>query len=178
VSAWHAIQVKPQHEKSVDRHLGYLGRESFLPLFRTRRRWSDRIKELDLPLFPGYVLCRFEQHERAAVLSVPGVRSLVSFGNELASIPDTEVESVRALLRSGIPVRPWPYLEIGNRVRIETGPLAGVQGVLLKFKNSWQVVVSVEILRRSVMAEVDLTSVFPCEMRAPQWSASPVLQAY
>lgn len=147
-------------------------------MFRTRRRWSDRIKELELPLFPGYVLCRFEPHERAAVLGVPGVRSLVSFGDQLASIPEPEVASVRALLNSGVPVRPWPHLEIGNRVRIEAGPLSGVQGVLLKFKNSWQVVVSVEILRRSVMAEVELTSVFPYEVRAPQWNASLVLQAY
>jgi transcription antitermination factor NusG len=168
VSVWHAIQVRPQHEKAVDRHLGYLGRERFLPLFRTRRRWSDRIKELEMPLFPGYVLCRFETHEKGAVLSVPGVRSVVSFGSELAAIPDAEVESIRALLRAGVPVRPWPYLEVGNRVRIDAGPLQGVQGVLLKFKNEWQVVVSVEILRRSVMAEVELTSVFPCEMHPAQ----------
>ncbi|HVX65012.1 MAG TPA: UpxY family transcription antiterminator [Bryobacteraceae bacterium] len=172
MSVWHAIQVRPQHEKAVDRHLCYLGRESFLPLFRTRRRWSDRIKELEMPLFPGYVLCRFEAHEKGAVLSVPGVRSIVSFGSELAVIPDAEVDSIRALLRAGVPIRPWPYLEVGNRVRIESGPLQGVQGVLLKFKNEWQVVVSVEILRRSVMAEVELTAVFPCNMHpAPAWNS-------
>jgi transcription antitermination factor NusG len=153
-----------------------MGRESFLPLFRTRRRWSDRMKELELPLFPGYVLCRFAAYEKGAVLSVPGVRSIVGFGTQLAEIPDAEVESVRSLLHAGIPVRPWPYLEIGNRVRIEAGPLAGVQGVLLKFKNAWQVVVSVEILQRSVMAEVDLTAVFPCGMHPPQPCATPALR--
>lgn len=174
---WHAIQVRPQHEKAVNRHLCYLGSESFLPLFRTRRRWSDRMKELELPLFPGYVLCCFEPYEKGAVLSVPGVRSVVGFGNRMATIPESEVESVRALLRSGVPVRPWPYLEVGNRVRIESGPLDGVQGVLLRFKNAWQVVVSVEILRRSVMAEVDLTSVFPTAMHSPHLCPAPLLHA-
>ncbi len=174
---WHAVQVRPQHERAVHRYLDHLGRESFLPLFRTRRRWSDRIKALELPLFPGYVFCRFAAAEKVAVLGVPGVRSIVSFANQPAPIPDDEVESVRALLCAGLPVRPWPCLEIGHRVRIESGPLAGVQGVLLKFKNAWQVVVNVEILRRSVIAEVDAASVFPEEAPASRWYAMSFQQA-
>ncbi len=168
---WHALQVKPQHEKAVHRHLLYLGRESFLPLFRTRRRWSDRIKELELPLFPGYVLCRFATQEKAALLSIPSVRAIVGFNGHPAPIPDTEIDSVRALLRSGLPVRPWPCLQPGARVRIEEGPLAGVYGTLLKFKNTWQVIVSVELLQRAVMTEVELASVYPCPAPPEPWRA-------
>ncbi len=135
------------------------------------------MKELELPLFPGYVFCRFAAAEKAAVLGIPGVRSIVSFANQPAPIPDDEVESVRALLRAGLPVRPWPSLEIGRRVRIESGPLAGVQGVLLKFKNEWQVVVNVEILRRSVVAEVEADAVFPDEAPARRWHAMSLQHA-
>jgi transcription antitermination factor NusG len=160
---WHALVVKPQHEKTVHGYLRSAGRESFLPLYRTRHRWSDRIKELELPLFAGYVFCRFDCPHKADLLKLPGVRSVVGFGNILAEIPEAELDAVRALLRSGLPVRPWPHLEPGDPVRLESGPLRGVEGVLLKFKNAWQVVVNVELLNRSVIAEVDLTTVFPSE---------------
>lgn len=161
---WYAVQVKPQHEKAAERRFHDFGREAFLPLYRTRRRWSDRIKELELPLFPGYVFCRFGSDEKAAVLSVPGVRSIVTFGRIPAPIPGAEIEAVQAILRAGVPVRPWPGLEIGRQVRVESGPLRGVQGVLLRFKSTWQVLVSIELLRRSVIAEVDLAAVFPARL--------------
>jgi transcription antitermination factor NusG len=156
---WFAITVKPRHEKAVSQALESKGLEAFLPLYRARRRWSDRVKELDLPLFTGYVFCRFPRPERARVLATPGVNSVVSFGNQPAEIPEVEVESIRTLVANGTAIRPCPHLEVGERVRIEAGPLAGVEGVLTQLKDAWRVVVSVDLLRRSVAAEVERDAV-------------------
>jgi transcription antitermination factor NusG len=156
---WYALLVKPQHEKSVHLHLSSLGIESFLPLYRTRRRSSNRIRELDLPLFPGYVFCRFAIHQKRTLFDVPGVRSIVASGNEPAAIPVSEIEHIQAVIRAGLPVRPWPYMEFGERVRIESGPLRGAQGVLLKVRKVWQLVLGVEALRRAVIAGLDPAAV-------------------
>ncbi len=152
---WFAVTVKPNHDKAVATALQLRGLEVFLPLYRTRRRWSDRIKELQLPLFPGYVFCRFARESRAAVLSTPGVTSVVGFGHQPAPIPELEIESVRITVASGLPLAPWPFLRAGDRVRLEYGPLAGIEGILLQIKDGWRVVVSVELLQRSVAVEVD-----------------------
>jgi transcription antitermination factor NusG len=152
---WYALTVKPNHEKTTAQALESKGLESFLPLYRARRRWSDRIKELDLPLFAGYVFCRFMGGERARVLTTPGVTSVVGFGNQPAPVAEEEIEAVRAMIASGLPVGPWPYLRVGERVRIEAGPLCGLEGILTQVKDVWRVVVSVELLQRSVAAEVD-----------------------
>ncbi len=156
---WFAVTVKPRHEKAVARALESKGLESFLPLYRSRRRWSDRMKDIDLPLFPGYVFCRFPRADRARVLATPGAGSVVGFGGRPADIPEVEVESVRTLTASGMVVGPCPYLQAGERVRIEAGPLAGVEGVVTQIKDAWRVVVSVELLQRSVAAEVEREAV-------------------
>lgn len=153
-SDWFALTVKPQHEKAAARALRLKGMEDFLPLHRGRRRWSDRIKELELPLFPGYVFCRFTPRERAKVLATPGVRCIVGFGKAPAPIPETEIGSLQAMVASGMPVGPWPFLRVGQTVRIEGGPLRGLEGVLLQLKDAWRVVVSVPLLQRSVAVEV------------------------
>ena len=153
--AWFAVTVKPNHERTAAQALGDKGLEVFLPLYRARRRWTDRVKQLDLPLFGGYVFCRFERPDKARVLATPAVTSVVSFGRQPAAIPEPEIESLRTLVSSGLPVGPWPFLRVGERVRIEAGPLAGVEGVLTQLKDAWRVVVSVELLQRSVAAEVD-----------------------
>jgi len=152
---WHALTVKPNHERAAAQALGCKSLESFLPLYLTRRRWSDRIKELELPLFAGYVFCRFGDGERAKVLATPGVTSVVGFGNQPAPVTEEEIHAVRTMIASGLPVGPWPYLRVGERVRIEAGPLCGVEGILTQVKDVWRVVVSVELLQRSVAAEVD-----------------------
>jgi transcription antitermination factor NusG len=95
------------------------------------------------------------------VLRVPGVRSVVSAGPERAPIPAREIEAVRAMIRSGLPVKPWPFLKVGQRVVVTAGPLRGVEGILVEFRKTWHVIVSVELLQRSVAAEVDLDSVSP-----------------
>ncbi len=152
---WFALTVKPNHEKAAAQSLECKGWEVFLPLYRARRRWSDRIKELELPLFAGYVFCRCVRPDRAGVLATPAVTSVVGFGHRPAVIPDAEIESVRTLVASGLPLNLWPLLRVGERVRIEAGPLAGVEGTLTQLKDAWRVVVSVELLQRSVAAEVE-----------------------
>ncbi|HSW51501.1 MAG TPA: UpxY family transcription antiterminator [Bryobacteraceae bacterium] len=152
---WFALTVKPNHEKAAAQALQSRSLEVFLPLYRARRRWSDRIKELELPLFAGYVFCRFPGSQRARALATPGVTSVVGFGNKPAAVPEAEINSVRTLVSSGLPLSPWPFLRVGERVRIEAGPLAGVEGILSQVKDAWRVVVNVEILQRSVAAEVE-----------------------
>jgi transcription antitermination factor NusG len=164
---WFALTVKPNHEKSVAQALGSKAVEVFLPLYRARRRWSDRIKELDLPLFAGYVFCRYAAPERARVLATPGVTSVVGFGNKPAAVPEAQIDSVRTMVSSGVALSPWPFLRVGERVRIEAGPLSGVEGILTQVKDAWRVVVTVELLQRSVAAEVERDVVAVASRGAP-----------
>ncbi len=166
IPKWYAVCVKHQHEKAVARTLAGLGLETFLPLYRSRRTWSDRIKILELPLFSGYVFARFAASERLVVLVAPGVRSIVSSGGRLAAVSEEEIASLQRMVSSGAPLQPYPFLQVGQTVRIERGPLRGVKGILLQCKGSWRVVVSIEILQRSVAAEVDREDVVPCKTRA------------
>ena len=152
---WYALTIRPRHERAAARLLEQKGFEEFLPTYRARRRWSDRIKQIELNLFPGYVFCRFDARERSRVLSTPGVTSIVAFGRDPAEVPERELDAVRAVLASGLPVLPWPFLREGDRVRIEEGCLAGLVGTLAGCKDSTRVVVNVEILQRSVAVEVD-----------------------
>jgi transcription termination/antitermination protein NusG len=155
---WYALTVKPNHERAAAQALESKALETLLPLYRSRRRWSDRIQELDLPLFAGYVFCRFSGTERARILSTPGVRSVVGFGNRPTAVEDAEIRALQTLVASGQPVGPWPFLRVGERVRVEAGPLCGVEGILTQVKDAWRVVVSIELLQRSIAAEVDRDS--------------------
>lgn len=146
---WFALRVRPKHERTVATHLARLGLDEYVPLHRVRRRWSDRIKELDAPLFPGYVFCGFTYPYRLRVLNSPGVESIVG------AVDDSELSSLRALIASGKPLSHLPFLRIGQQVSIESGPLAGIRGVVLREETSWRVVVSVEALDRSIAVEVD-----------------------
>ena len=160
---WYALVVKPKHEKAVFEHLTTTGLAASLPLYHSRRRWSDRYKEVRLPLFPGYVFCRFSYRSRVRVLRIPGVRSIVTVGQDPAPIPASEIDAIEAMVRSGLPVQPWPFLKTGRKVLITSGPLRGVEGIFVEFKKTWQVVVSVELLQRSVAVEVDREAVTPAE---------------
>lgn len=163
---WFALAVKPNHERAAAQVLGWKGWETFLPLYRCRRRWSDRIKELELPLFAGYVFCRFPVRDKSRILSTPSVVSIVGFAGKPVAVSDEEIELVRKMSTSGLRVGPWPYLRVGQRVRIEAGPLCGLEGILLQLKDAWRVVVSIELLQRSVAAEVDRDTVSPVPMPA------------
>jgi len=152
---WFALTVKPNHEKTVASILHNRGLEGFLPLYRVRNRWSDRVKELDLPLFPSYVFSRFPFANRVRVLAIPSVTSIVGFGGEPAPIPDDEIDAVRKLVTSRLPLGPWPFLKEGRRVRINHGAMCDVEGILLQIKDSLRVVVSIEMLQRSVAVTID-----------------------
>lgn len=156
---WYAIRVLPQHEKAVSRNLLKSEIETFLPLYRSRRLWSDRVKEIELPLFSSYVFGRFAFRRRVAILRTPGVVSIVSFGRSPAPVADEEIAALKAMVASGLPIQPWPFLRTGQWVRIKDGPLKGLEGILVQLKGSWRVVVSVNLLQRSVAVEVDRLSV-------------------
>jgi transcription antitermination factor NusG len=170
---WYALTVKPNHERAAAQALESKALETLLPLYRSRRRWSDRIQELDLPLFAGYVFCRFQGTQRARILSTPGVRAVVGFGNRPAAVEDAEIRAMQALVASGLPLGPWPFLRVGERVRVEAGPLCGVEGILTQVKDAWRVVVSIELLQRSVAAEVDRDSLALVTRPAPGPLSTP-----
>jgi transcription antitermination factor NusG len=159
--SWYALQTKSRHENTVASHLCARGFPSYLPLFKCRRRWSDRFKEIELPLFPGYVFCQFNSVDRFPVLSIPGVVHVVGVGRTPVAIDETEIAAIQAAVNSGLPRQPCPFLEIGNRVRIEHGPLCGIEGILLGYRGHQRLVLSVTLLQRSVAVQVDETWVQP-----------------
>jgi transcription termination/antitermination protein NusG len=153
--AWFALTSKPRHEKVVAENLRGKGLESFVPLYRAQRRWTDRIQPVDLPLFPGYVFCRFAYASRLPVLNTPGVTSVVGFSDVPTPVDDADILRIRAIQASGLPAHPWPYVQVGQKARIERGSLAGLEGVLIREKDALRVVVSLELLRRAVAVEID-----------------------
>lgn len=152
---WFALTVRPNHEHSSELGLLAKGIEAYVPRYRSRRQWSDRAKEIQSVLFPGYVFCKFGYAETGRVLSSPGVRSVVGPPRDPFPIQDCEIDSLRKMVSSGCPVSPWPYLRIGEPVVIRSGPLESVRGVVLRTKDAWRVVVSVDALGCSASVEVD-----------------------
>jgi transcription antitermination factor NusG len=163
---WYALTVKPHHEQAAARNLRSKGLEEFSPAYRTRRLWCDRVKEIETPLFPGYVFCRFSFDQRMRVLNTPSVTAVVGFGRNPVAVEEQELAAIRAVLASGLPAQPWPYLRVGQKVRIEHGCLEGVVGILLREKDQYRVLVSVEILQRSVAVEIDRSLVRPLQVAA------------
>jgi len=170
---WFAVRVRSHQERIAAAHLRQRGYEEFSPCWKTERRWSDRTKEIDEFLFPGYVFCRLDPFDRLPVLTAPGVVDLVGFGKIPAPIPDQEIESILRMVQSGLFVMPWPFLAVGHRVLIERGPLAGVEGILEEVKGKCRLVVSVQLLQRSVSAEVDRNCIRPLPPPQSNRSATP-----
>lgn len=137
------------------------GLETLLPTYSTKRKWSDRLKVVESPLFPGYVFCRFDIHNRLPVLITPGVISVVGMGKTPIAVDDAEILSIQTAIESGIHMEPWPYVEIGERVRIKDDVLDGMEGILTSFKGSHRVVISVTLLRRSVALDIDRSRIIP-----------------
>lgn len=175
-NSWYVLRVRSRFENTVATHLHARGYESFLPLYKCRRRWSDRFKELELPLFPGYVFFRFDPLSQLPILSIPGVLYLVGVGRTPVPVDETEMIAIHAAVKSGLPRLPWPFLQIGHRVRIEYGPLCGLQGILLGFRGHRRLVLSVTLLQRSVAVQVDDSWVqpLPQERRNSLTPALPV----
>ena len=153
---WFALQVRSRREAMVANHLEGQGFDCFLPLYKSTRRWSDRLKEVEQPLFPGYLFCRLNLSNRGPVLMTPGVQQIVGFGRTPVPVEERELESIRQVLSSGLPSLPWPYMHIGERVRVNYGSLVNLEGILVNFKGSNRVVLSVTLLQRSVALEIDL----------------------
>jgi transcriptional antiterminator NusG len=155
VLPWYAVRVRSRSETSVAAYLRNQGLEAFLPTYEDTRRWSDRVRRVELPLFPGYLFCRFDPLVRLPILKAPGVIHVVGVGRQPVPVDDAEIAAVQMVVRSGLPRQPWPYLHVGQRVRVESGALSGLEGVLLNLKGEHRVVVSVTLLQRSVSLEID-----------------------
>ena len=174
---WYAIFTRHQHEKLVERALSNKNHEVFLPLYRSVRRWQDRRKLLWLPLFPGYVFVRDGMERQLQILSTPGVIAIVRFGGCLAIVAQTQIDTVRKIIDSRLAVETHPYLAYGDRVRVRSGPLAGLHGIFARNKGSARLVVSMDLLGQSAAVEVDVSNVerigpFPV-MRLSQREAAP-----
>lgn len=159
---WYALYTCPRHEKRVAQQIEQRHISCFLPLYRSVRRWKDRRKELELALFPGYVFVRIAPQNRLHVLKVPGVVRLVTFNGLPSALPESEIESLRRGLAGHVRMTPHPYLQVGRRVRVRSGPLAGLEGILRRRKEGLRLVVSIEMLARAVAVEVDEADVDSC----------------
>jgi transcription antitermination factor NusG len=152
---WYAAYTSANHEKRVAEQLGVRSVEHFLPVYESVRRWKDRRMKLQLPLFPGYVFVRLALRDRLQVLQVPGVAKLVGFNGIPTALPHGEIEALRTSLGNGVRAEPHPYLKVGRRVRVKSGSLAGLEGVLLRRKNSTRFVISLDLIMRSVAVEIE-----------------------
>jgi transcription antitermination factor NusG len=160
---WFALHVKSRHERVVSTIAHSKGFEEFLPFYRSRRRWSDRVKAVEFPLFPGYVFCRLDPRHRLPLLTIPGVLHFVGIGKIPVPIDDVEILAIQNAVSSGLSAEPWPFLEAGQRVRVEEGPLAGLEGFLVEARKRCRVVVSVTLLKRSVAVEIDRDWIAPLD---------------
>jgi transcriptional antiterminator NusG len=160
-SLWYALSVRTRFEKLVNAHLQGRGYETFLPTYLERRKWSDRTKSLVIPLFPGYIFCRFDINARVSVLMTPGVNFVVGAGRTPVAVDESEIAGLRQAVGSGKPILPCPYKKVGEIVEIEQGPLRGIRGTIVRIENVDRLVLSVSLLMRSVAVEIDLSSVKP-----------------
>jgi transcription termination/antitermination protein NusG len=158
---WYAAYTCANHEKRVAHQLIEREVDHFLPLYRSVRRWSDRSVRVDLPLFPGYVFVRLALRDRLRVLRVPSVVRLVGFNGAPTPLGDGEVESLRCALAQGVRAEPHPFLTVGCRVRITAGPLIGYEGILVRRKGNLRVVLSVDLIQRSILLDTDGFSLEP-----------------
>lgn len=158
---WYALWVRSRHEKSVAELLAGKGFETFLPMYTSRRRWSDRMQEVELPLIPGYVFCRFDTSVRLPILTTPGIVQIVSAGKSPQPVDELEMQSLITAVHSGVHLQMWPFLKSGQRVSIEEGPLRSLEGVLLSTKGLDRLVLSISLLQRSIAVTVDRRWVKP-----------------
>lgn len=156
---WYAVYTRHQHEKSVAENLAGRELEVFFPVYEAVRQWTDRQKGLSLPLFPCYVFFRGSAARRARVISTPGVHSIVGFGGRPTPIDKSQVDAVRLAIENHFRVEPHPFLRYGDRVRVKSGSLSGVEGILLRKRGLARLIISAELLQKSVSIEVDAAAV-------------------
>jgi len=158
---WYAAYTCANHEKRVREQLEQRSIESYLPVYEAVRRWKDRRMRLQLPLFPGYVFVHMALVDRLRVLQVPSVVRVVGFNGHLAALPDAEIEGLKTGLSGGVRAEPHPFLTAGRRVRIKTGALQGREGILIRKKGSLRVVLSIHLIQRSIVVDVEVADVEP-----------------
>lgn len=161
LSPWWALYTRHQHEKTVAETLSAKGFEVFLPLYESVRRWKDRRKVLSLPLFPGYVFVRGGPERRLQIVSTPGIHMILTHGDQFAAIPEEEISAIHRTLTGHLRVEPHPFLRCGERVRVKNGTLQGVEGILVRWKGSARLILSVDMLAKSVGVEIDADNVEP-----------------
>ena len=171
-SHWYAITTQPRHEKAVAERLQFKAIETFLPLITARSRWKDRSVLIDRPIFPGYVFTRIVLRDRQQVFSVPGVVKMLSCNGSAAGIDDAEIDAVRLCLMSGRAPEPHPFLQAGERVRVRSGALAGLQGLVTRQKNHCRIVVSIPLIHQSVAVEIDAHLLEPLDKPTDEKQAS------
>jgi transcription antitermination factor NusG len=152
---WYAAYTSANHEKRVALQLEQRSVEHFLPIYDSVRHWKDRRVKLHLPLFPGYVFVRLALRDRLQVLCVPGVARLVGFNGTPAALPDKDIAALRTSLACGVRAKPHPFLVVGRPVRVKRGPLAGMQGILVQRKGKYRVVISIDLIRRSIQVDIE-----------------------
>jgi transcription antitermination factor NusG len=152
---WFAILARTGRERNATSFLENTGYECYLPVSKYVRKWSDRVKRTEVPLFPGYFFCRMNPNNRLPVLTTPGVIQIVGVGKTPVAVEEQEIAAIQRAGKSGIPIMPWPYMEVGQVARIQEGPLKGLTGIVVKIKSSAKLVLSVSLLQRSVAVEID-----------------------
>jgi len=175
--SWFAVYTRHRHEKAVAQVIMGKGVEVFLPLYKAVHRWKDRMKDLSLPLFPNYVFVLAGLDQRVAVLSTPGVYDFVRLSGVPAPIPAQELDAVRCAVERGLNVEPHPSLKSGDRVRVKSGPLEGLEGILVRKKNFYRLILSVELLMKSISVEVEACDVERAVIRPPA-SVRPMADAF
>ena len=158
---WYALFVRSRHEKTVENSLKSKHYNVFSPSYRTKRKRVDRTAEIEVALFPGYVFCQFDPSKRLPILMTPGVVGVVGRGNRPEPVDDAEIASLRTVALAGRSVQPWPFLRLGQRIRMQSGPLTGVEGIFLRVEDEDHLIVSVTLLQRAVSVVTERDSVSP-----------------
>src|SRR6266852_8643929 len=174
---WFAVMARTGREKSATLLLENAGYECLLPVSKYTRHWSDRIKEVEVPLFAGYLFCRMDPHNRLPVLMTPGVIQIVGLGKTPIPVAEEEIAAIQRVGKNGLSTMPWPYLEVGHVARIEDGPLRGMTGIVIKIKSGLKLVLSVSLLQRSVAVEIDrswIGAAYPVRPTANQTASRTV----
>lgn len=174
---WFALYVKSHHEKLVSTALSNKGYVEFLPLYRGRHRHAGRFRDVDLPLFPNYVFCRFDPQKRLPILVTPGVFQIVGSSQGPEPVSDSEMEAVERIVGSGLPVQPWPFLQTGDRVNVVEGPLQGAQGIVEAASGECRLIVSITLLQRSMAVALDRRWIRPLHSRIPRQAPNYCLHA-
>ncbi len=177
---WFAILARTGREKLATLHLENAGYECYLPVIKFPRQWSDRVKEIEVPLFSGYLFCRMNPNDRLPVLMAPGVIQIVGVGKTPVPVDEEEIAAIQRVGKSCLSTMPWPYLKVGHVVQIEDGPLRGISGIVIKIKSGLKLVLSVNLLQRSIAVEIDrswIGAAYPVRSGANQAASSSIFSS-